>query len=267
MGFFSRACALLVTTADVKSLAEVEKIPATDDMVNTQDAFDWNLFLRQWSQDLLERLEDSEFTSLASEIVDAKWLGYRGATDAEISATEARLETSLPASYRSFLAVSNGWRRLDDLIDRLWSTQEVEWLASRNQQLINAWTSGVAIAGGSGGVPDEEYFVYGDGQDPTSLRDQYLQTALEIGGNSNQGLLLLNPQVVFENGEWEAWFFANWLPGAQRYRSFRELMQHRHKQFVDSVPKLRELPCLECACMPRVASMKPAPCITAMSLG
>jgi hypothetical protein len=34
---------------------------------------------------------------------------------------------------------------------------------------------------------------------------------------------LLNPQVVLE-GEWETWLFANWLPSAQRYKSFRDFI-------------------------------------------
>ncbi|WP_193199652.1 SMI1/KNR4 family protein [Nostoc sp. MG11] len=210
-------------------------------MVNTPDTFDWDFFLRQWSRDLLERLENSEFTSLPLEVVHTRWLGYPGATNDEISIAEARLKTTLPPSYRSFLVMSNGWPRLDVLVDRLWSIQEVEWLASRNQELIDAWMTGVEIGGGSRSVPDEEYHVYGDEQDSTSLRDDYLQTTLEIGGNPEQGLLLLNPQVVFENREWETWFFANWLPGAQRYKSFHELIQDRHKRFLDSFPKLREL--------------------------
>jgi hypothetical protein len=37
-------------------------------------------------------------------------------------------------------------------------------------------------------------------------------------------MILLNPSIVFANGEWEAIFFANWLPGNQRYRSFRDLV-------------------------------------------
>lgn len=216
-------------------------------MANTGDAgeanlFDCNLFLRQWSRDLLERLEDSEFASLPSDVIEARWLGYPGAAEAEIADAETRLETTFPPSYRNFLAVSNGWLKLDGLIGRLWSTQEIEWLAARNQELIDAWTTGVAIGGGSFSVPDEVYLVYGDEQDPASLRDEYLQTALEIGGDSEQGLLLLNPQVTSEDGEWEAWLFANWLPGAERYRSFRELMQDRHRRLLDSLFKLRELP-------------------------
>ncbi len=210
-------------------------------MVSTRDTLDWNLYLRQWSRDLLERLEDSEFTSLPSEIIDARWLGYPGATDAEISTVEACLETTLPPSCRSLLKVSNGWRKIDDMIGKLFSIQEVNWLASKNQELMDGWMNGVELGGGSSLVPDEEYFVYGDEQDSASLRNEYLQTALEIGGDANQGLLLLNPQITSENGEWEAWFFANWLPGAERYKSFQELMQDRHRRLLE-LPKLREIP-------------------------
>src|SRR6266446_7591623 len=32
--------------------------------------------------------------------------------------------------------------------------------------------------------------------------------------------------VVWPDGEWEVWFFANWLPGATRYLSFADWMRH-----------------------------------------
>src|SRR5262249_43841856 len=32
-------------------------------------------------------------------------------------------------------------------------------------------------------------------------------------------------KVVTPDGEWETWFFANWLPGAVRYRSFAEWLE------------------------------------------
>ena len=88
-------------------------------MTNTGDAgkanlFDWNLFLRQYSQDLLERLEDSEFASLPSEVIETRWLGYPKAAEAEIANAQTRLETIFPPSYRNFLAVTDGWLKLDD---------------------------------------------------------------------------------------------------------------------------------------------------------
>ena len=61
---------------------------------------------------------------------------------------------------------------------------------------------------------------------------EYLQTALEISDVGDAGIYLLNPQVVTEEGEWETWFFANWLPGATRYRSFQELMEAEYQNFL-----------------------------------
>jgi hypothetical protein len=186
-------------------------------------------------------LEDSELASFSSEVIEARWLGYLPATDPEIDQAQTRLNTRFPPSYRNFLTVSNGWQKLDVLLGRLFSTQEIEWLAQTNQEVIDAWTTGVAIGGGDFSILDEAYFVYGDEQDTSLLRDEYLQTALVIGGNPEQGLILLNPQVTFEDGEWESWLFANWLPGAARYKSFRELMIDMHSSLLE-LPKLRELP-------------------------
>jgi hypothetical protein len=64
--------------------------------------------------------------------------------------------------------------------------------------------------------------LYGEKQDCVNFRREYLQTALQISDVGDSAVVLLNPKVVTPEGEWETWFFANWLPGAIRYRSFGE---------------------------------------------
>jgi hypothetical protein len=81
-------------------------------------------------------------------------------------------------------------------------------------------------------VPDEAYFVYGADQRSEWLRVEHLATALEVSAEGDSAIYLLNPQVVASQGEWEAWYFANWLPGAQRYRSFWDLMQAEYESFL-----------------------------------
>jgi HEAT repeats len=39
--------------------------------------------------------------------------------------------------------------------------------------------------------------------------------------------------AVWPDGEWEAWFFANWLPGAMRYRSFADWMRQEFDQLLN----------------------------------
>lgn len=209
--------------------------------------FDWESFLRRWSQALIEA-KGQELYPLPPDVIESGWLGYPGATEAQIIHAEARLGVTLPPSYREFLKVSNGWRQTTPFIYRLWSTENIEWLAVRHPDWINSFVeqqqrleqrhsysavNGSSSKGSQFDVPDNIYFVYGEDQDCMNLRAQYLNTALEISEQGDSSIYLLNPQVVTEDGEWEAWFFGDWLPGADRYRSFRELMQAEYQNFLE----------------------------------
>lgn len=203
------------------------------------NSFPWYDFLTQWSQKVLEQPWAQK--ELPLEVLASRWLGYPGATETELIKAETRLGVRLPPSYRAFLTVSNGWRLFSSFIPRLWSTQDIEWLAKRRLESITAWRQGegytdkpfpavfpspiLALA------LDESHFVYGERQDPTSMNSEYLFTALEISDQERSGtaLLLLNPRVRSVEGEWEAWEWAHWFPGAYRYRSFLELMLHEYE--------------------------------------
>ena len=183
----------------------------------------WEPLLKNLSRALINGHDENSLWELTPDSLASEWLGNPGASEDQIIETETRLGMSLPPSYREFLKVSNGWCNSDWTELQLWSTEDVDWFSARNQAWINAWQfSGEAIPS----VPDETYFIYGDAQDCINLRREYLSTALEISSDSGDGdIFLLIPDVVSEDGEWEAWHFGNKLPGAFRYRSFYELMQ------------------------------------------
>lgn len=193
--------------------------------------FNWKELLSEWSRKLLESDSYTYYIAkLPSEVLTGKWLGYPGASEEQILRAEQRLGITLPPSYREFLKISNGWRKTTTFIDSLWPVEEIDWFSRRHQyDWIDPWIEG---AGGIYPVSDEDYFVYGPGQDETSLRLEYLQTALEISPPGDAAIYLLNPKVISGDGEWEAWFFASWLPGANRYRSFYEMMQSEHERFL-----------------------------------
>ncbi len=185
--------------------------------------FAWRPFLQQVSLDQLA--DDSVRKMLPPEAVSSGWLGYEGAKESEIVALEERLGATLPPSYRSFLAESNGWRNCGPFIYDLWSCSDVRWFEERNQQWIDACVhpenNGITIVYPPGREPpaprpltDEEYLVYGDEQDTCRFRTEYLQTALEISDVGDSAVLLLNPKTISKGGEWEAWMFANSAPGA-----------------------------------------------------
>ncbi len=202
--------------------------------------FNWESFLRQWSRDFLESAGQAQ-EALPPDVVASGWLGYPGATEEQIARAEARLGITLPTSYREFLKVSNGWRQTTPFIYRLWSTEEIEWFSVRHQAWIDDFVErfmDIHLASsdyrsGIEPISDEEYLVYGEQQDCGKLRPEYLQTALEISDAGDAAIYLLNPQVVAEDGEWEAWFFGTWLPGADRYRSFHEMMQVEYANFLE----------------------------------
>jgi hypothetical protein len=190
-------------------------------------SFDWEPFLKTWSREIIA---SGQGPALPQDVAASGWLGFPGATEEQIARAEARLGVQLPPSYKEFLRVTNGWRQTGPFIWRMWSTEEIEWFAVRNQGWIDAFLHppgwGVLPP-----IPDEEYFVYGEDQNSVSMRAEYLQTALEISEEGDSAIYLLNPRVVTSDGEWEAWFFANWLPGASRYRSFLEMMQAKYESF------------------------------------
>lgn len=195
---------------------------------------EWRHFLAQWSREAA-RLDGYPTDHSRSPLAPG-WLGYDGATEEQIIRAELRLAVTLPPSYRTFLKASNGWRFVDSVISKLWSIEEIEWFTMRHHDWIDQWMEGVvAYLPGTWSVSDEDYFVYGDKQDGTlTFRDQYLQAALEISPNDpdTSAIYLLNPKILTPEGEWEAWFFANWLPGAYRYRSFEDLMVAEHASFL-----------------------------------
>jgi SMI1 / KNR4 family (SUKH-1) len=176
---------------------------------------EWKHFLTDYNCELLSYEEIIE--QLSPEQIKAGWLGYNGATEEEITAIEKRLTIKLPPSFRAFLKVSNGWRFPSVSIFDLLPTSKLAWFREQNQGWIDAYTTDELPP-----VSDEEYFVYGDKQDCVNFRREYLKTALQISELGDSAVVLLNPKIVTPEGEWETWFFANWLPGAQRYRSFEE---------------------------------------------
>lgn len=178
---------------------------------------DWSTWLQEWNRTLLDGLTPDQpgeaDPDLTPEIVSSGWLGAPGASEAELAALEARLGTPLPPSYRSFLQASDGFIQPNVLVPRLLASREVDWFRSGHQDTIDAWTVGTSL----GGAP---------ASDPDSF-EQCLPTALQVSAVEHAGtaVYLLNPKVVGADGEWEAFYFAHWVPGADRYPSFRALME------------------------------------------
>jgi hypothetical protein len=162
------------------------------------DEFQWVPFLRELSE---FRLSNPEVAARVPEQkVRERWLGEPPASEQQIAALEGRLGWVLPPSYRSFLAASNGFEQ-QALIDRLYGTDEVDRFSVRDPEGANLWAG--------------------------SYRDMYpnLASWLQIG-IGDCACVLLDPDKVSPDGEWQAYFLASWIPGlCPPYRNFREYME------------------------------------------
>ncbi|WP_062444089.1 SMI1/KNR4 family protein [Herbidospora daliensis] len=155
------------------------------------------------------------------ESYDGPWFtGLRpGAGDPELRLVEERLGRVLPPTYRDFLRFSDGWDFGPE--ENVLGSAEVGWLRDLEPELARIW--GPQEGDQVPSVPDDLYFDYGPEQNGF-VRGEYVPHTLLVG-HHDDGVYLLNPEVVTPEGEWEAWYLAPWLPGAVRARSFWELMQ------------------------------------------
>jgi hypothetical protein len=156
----------------------------------------------------------------------APWHASPPATDAEISALEQRFAVPFPPSYVSFLRAANGLTMASHPVWRFFADTDVAWFRKRHNDWIRAYTA-TNDPSADRDPPDDEYYGYTDDVRPF-FRSKHFRHTLLISAVGDSAVYLLNPQVVWPSGEWEAWFLANWNPGVKRYRSFAELMWEQY---------------------------------------
>lgn len=197
-------------------------------MVTTEE---WQTFLQKWSDQWLTT--DDEFPD---EVRSNRWLGFEPATPQQVNALEKRLGYALPPSYRAFLLTSNGWRNTTSLIQQIRPAEQVQWLDVDDPEHVESWCDlGEELVEG---LTREEYFSY-DAMNQERYSSKDLAASLKIADPvpGDSIIYLLNPRVVAEDGEWEAWQHAHWIPGAIRYPSFAHLMRQEYEVFRATVLK------------------------------
>lgn len=194
------------------------------------DSIEWQALLAKINEQILRDEDFRKGGIISQEQLTANWLGRPAATESELVAVEQRLLCKLPPSYRSFLATSNGFGPISPFIYDLCSTAEVNWLVDEEPELVELWEKDPILDDPE--LADNPYLLYDGNQFEGTLRPGHLRQCLMISYWGDAGFLALNP-VQQQDGEWEAWHFANWLPGAVRYRSFAELMQHSYDEYTE----------------------------------
>jgi hypothetical protein len=166
-----------------------------------------------------------------------KWPGNPAASEQQLAAVEERLKIKLPPSYRTFLSVSNGWRFDSEFTPVIRAAEKIRWFRKEHKD----WYEAYQMSAEPLCVMEKDYFDYAK-QDCVVFEIKHLAQVLCISEIGDDAVVLLNPMVVWPDGEWETWFFSNSSPGATRYRSFADWMSQELDQSFGQTLTPGELP-------------------------
>jgi HEAT repeat protein len=160
-----------------------------------------------------------------------------GASEDQLAAAEGQLKIKLPPSYRTFLSACNGWKFAADITPIIRPVEKIRWFRKEHKD----WYEAYQMSAEPLSVMEKDYFDYAN-QDCAVFEIKHFAQALCISEIGDDAVVLLNPMVVWPDGEWETWFFSNSSPGATRYRSFADWMSQELDQSYEQFPTSGELP-------------------------
>jgi len=176
----------------------------------------WTELLRRWSGEAIA-YADSIALKVTPEMRASGWIGSRPASAADIAAAQARLERALPSSYRSFLAIADGWPVLSFAFGGVRPVSEVDWVAAAEPELYEV-------------VRD----TYGDEDDDLPDADDgplLMRRSLMLSTGTDY--FLYDTGRSGADGEWDTTCWTGWHPGAgDRRPSFRAGLELHYASFV-----------------------------------
>jgi hypothetical protein len=183
--------------------------------------FPWSKFLQDWSLELCKK----EGFALTQDdaVIESGWTGTDPVGDDELRDLEERIGQTLPPSYRSFLKTTNGYVG-GGSVSRIRPAREVTRFVDEEPEWVDVW---LETAGDGPPLTIAEH-IESRGRDVIEARWQLLSDAIQISDTYDGAVYLLCPTIVDQEGEWEAWLFATWLPGAARFSSWWDLLNNEH---------------------------------------
>ncbi|MFF2194282.1 SMI1/KNR4 family protein [Streptomyces sp. NPDC058157] len=181
----------------------------------SDEAFNWHAFLGRWQEEWVPPRDPDDGPDQDGPPGSFR-LGGPAADEAAIRAAEVRLGRRLPASYRAFLAVSDGWY-VEQMagVYQLGGTTDIDWFRD----------------------PFDMTPLYADGLGENPREEEVLlagmwRRALRLETESDMSYALLDPGDRDEDGEWALYLYQGWGgEPPRRYPSFRAYMEAMYHGF------------------------------------
>ena len=145
--------------------------------------------------------------------VENKWIGNPPATAHQIYDTEQRLNINLPKDYISLILVSNGFQTsLNDVEPSFLKIEDIDFYSNYEYRVTDTWKE------------------MGLGKD---IMEELERSILVAGTNQDQQFLLIPP--LNDDGKWQYWKFANWIPGEEKYLNLTEYLKELNDYLETSI--------------------------------
>ncbi|MFE2745963.1 SMI1/KNR4 family protein [Streptomyces scopuliridis] len=194
--------------------------------------YNWRPFLERWSADWLDSPGARGQGDVDETVLRDRWLGFPAAGEDRITELEARLGVTLPPTYRSFLATTDGWRPAGTAVSRVGAAEGVHWYGDPDGLQ--------AVHEGELDEHASEEEVLRAGMWGRALRLSATLDTVAPGTVSPDAVasdtieVLLDPGDPDANGEWAAYLHRGVRSGGERterHGSFMDLMQALFREF------------------------------------
>lgn len=175
------------------------------------DQFTWQTYLQRWNDFAFSSDDEIIAQGLTSALRERGWLGFDGASEAQIAAAEKRLGVALPPSYKTFLRTSNGFWMVGatNEVERLLSAEEIHWMRDGDRADMAIWGQN---------YPD-------------------IPQCLQISSMPNESVIYLNPLAVDpQTGEWECVEVITYAAEFVQWESFGDFMVAEYTNLTEVFP-------------------------------
>ena len=191
--------------------------------------FDISDFIREWEIDAKQILKDHDFN-----VDTSKQEMMQTQSDDVPIASKLRNDVLLSDGLLKFYECTNGlwlWSEDGSLRQRIYEIDKIDLYKKVAPEQVEAWYPASEIGTRTvPSVPDIDYFIYGDDQDPLDVRLEYLNEAMLLSNDYLDAEILVIPSVVSEKGEFEIWYLAHYISGASRFRDIFDYLTYERKQ-------------------------------------